>query len=320
MYLWNDIGTNIGIAPFPGESESSYAKRIVLSALSAWVHTAVYNSDCYVSVERIKSIIKSKYEAFISIDPVSFEGMPLASDLADYVHSILLSNGAFYHTPLYVHPASHRYIGDQQYSVIRGMHPDEIADYSGLAPIGLISSDCDINTGFHLQECLDQELIDTLWKSSASVSQIPTFIEYLNLNRKRYENYYSTKRSDTSAFTLARSLRETGGHEYYIVHNSEFHRLTDTATSASLHQYAALALMNSVQAQTVNVKRTHAGCHVGFGYLLPHPELNLVRYLSWPAYMPDYKDNYHFDMQLSGWQLLKPRILKLGYKVVESDE
>ena len=90
------IGKSLGILPAANESHADYSQRVLLSAVSVWIQTAVYFDESQTSVERIHAVALSKTKLFQNID----ESLTIidAKETVDYIYAVLAGNGAFlYH-------------------------------------------------------------------------------------------------------------------------------------------------------------------------------------------------------------------------------
>ncbi len=318
--FWQEAGMQMDIMKDRSETDLSFCCRVMFSALSKWVLTTVGGSEQPVSVVRIQQIIEEKISGYLKLMPN--ECAVNLSSAVDMVYNTLLENGAFYHLQYNVRPVSHKLISCGDISFIRGLTPEEKVSFSGLAPfVQQSSSDGNLVDDFMLWTLGNEETIDLVWRRSTPVDSTVNLEEYLNLARTS-GRYYTGKRNPNWSFALARS-RQPGNmynHDYYILMGDEVRRIPNDYQEASIHEYVRLAMMNKVKRQTVTASIREHIVTVEFGYLLPVPDLRLIRFISWPVDITDVKNAFRFILHPAIWPGVKNRLISLGYEVHENHD
>lgn len=318
--FWQEAGKQMGILKDRSETDLSFCCRVMLSALSKWTLTAVGGAEQSVSIMRIQQVIEKKLNSYLKMLPTD---TPIQLDgIGDTIYQLLLENGAFYHLQYNVRPVARRMIGCGDVSIIRGFIPEENAYFSGLAPfIQKSSTEENLTDGFMLWPLNGSETIDLVWRRSTPVDNRINLEEYLNLERVS-GRYYTSRKNPDWPFTLARS-RQPGNyssHENYIIIGEEIRYISSDYVDASIHEYVRLAMMNKIKGQAVNASIREHIVTVEFGYLLPSPDLRLIRFISWPVDIADMKNAFRFRLHPAIWPGVKNRLISLGYEVHENHD
>ena len=318
--FWQEAGKQMGILKDRSETDLSFCCRVMLSALSKWTLTAVGGAEQSVSIMKIQQVIEEKLTGYLKLLPID-SPIQLVG-IGDTIYQLLLENGAFYHLQYNVRPVAHRLIGCGDVSLIRGFIPEENAYFSGLAPfIQESSTEGNLTDDFMLWPLNGSETIDLVWRRSTPVDNSINLEEYLNLERTG-GRYYTGRRNPDWPFTLARS-RQPGNyssHENYIIIGKEIRHIPSDYVDASIHEYVRLAMMNKVKRQAMTATIREHIVTVEFGYLLPAPDLRLIRFVSWPVDIVDMKNAFRFILHPAIWPGVKNRLISLGYEVHENHD
>ena len=312
----DQIGNKLDICRCENETQESNLQRILLSATSAWILTNVYAQGIQTSVKHIKQLAIEKLRLYQEIDPrISAIN---TEDMIDYVYNTLLLNGAFLHIPEYVKPASRILIGDEMCSIIRGMLPEESVKYSGLAPFCRDTpASVDIVKAFDLLDITNDKAWELIWKRSAPVTSSIQIDEYLNINRKSNEQYYSYIKPISVRRLMGRSRRNDGGYEHYLILGNEVRRIPGDFIELRIHEYARLEVMNSYNRQKVVAEFSNNTIILETRYRLPLPDLRFLRYVSWPIGTSYPNETWRFMIHSGLWSIVKTRLTQLLYDVEE---
>ena len=313
------MGKSMNIYAAPSESEKQYLERIILSAVSKWMLTAVYNGYPRVSVKSIRTKAGEKMEAYLNI--IGYKDLDIQTFL-DNIYDTLLENGMFFHEPDYVWPVPHRDIGFGDCSIVRGMLPEENVSFSGMAPFVVGDGTSNLSNDFMLWSKNGEETIRTAWNRSSLQSEKTEISEYLKLNPTEHSQYYSFKRNDQADITMGRAARnDTHGYNYFLIRNKEIRRMPDDYINASIHQYVRLAIVNQHNQRSVYAIISSNLVKIQIGYYLPVPDARLLRLISWPVSLQQFNEtNFHAQMHPSLWPAMKERLRFLGYAVEEKHE
>lgn len=317
--FFDKLGINMDISKAPWESHAQFSHRLILSSASAWMMTAVHAWGELVSVDHVKAVARSKVKTMAEIlGGLSDINIPA---LIDYIYEQLLDNGAFYHTPYYLRPVPHKLIYAGNIALVRGMLPEEDVQFSGMVPF-IMTADAGENNAveaFDLPETEPEFMLQQTWKRLTPCS-IPAVAEYLNVNRRAGNSYYSNRRQTSDGITLARESQGINQFAYYLVRGNEAKRLNDDLTEVHVQDYCRLAIMNAQKQQLITATIGRQLVQVQIGYLLPEPELRFLRYVSWPEELPEYDQPWRFALRPQLWPMLKERLEFLKYTVEEKDE
>ena len=316
--FWQDAGKQMGIWKDRSENDLSFCCRVMLSALSKWMLTAIGGAEQPISIVTIQQVVEEKLAGYLKLLPTD---SPIRLDaIGETIYRLLLENGAFYHLQYNVRPAAHKLIGCGDAALIRGLIPEENAYFSGLAPFVPESlTDGNLTDEFMLWPLDGAKTIELVWRRSAPVDNSIYLEEYLDLERTD-GRYYVARRNPNWSFTLARNRNpgDFSNYEYYIIIGEEIRHIPSDYVDISTHEYVRLAMMNKVKRQTVTASIREHIVTVEFGYLLPAPDLRLMRFISWPVNIEDMKNAFGFMLHPAVWPGVKDRLISLGYEVHES--
>ena len=311
------VGAGLGIWPAEAEPQEAYIHRVILSAVSKWLLTAVLNSEGKTSVTGVLRSTREKMSAFLEI--ASLSPVTDSEAIVQHVYNTLLLNGMFYHQRDWLLPMDRQLIGQGNVAIVRGMHPDDDAFFSGLAPCASIQTDNDVTEAFDLWNMPGMETIDLVWKRSAKTESGIRIEEWLNLSRRNAEPYYLGNRRDQNTVTLGRKRKSQipNDYDYYIVRGMEIRRITEDYVENAMHDNLRVAIMNSFRPQKVRIKNKMDKVDVAIEYLPSRHDVRFIKLLSWPAdlYSPDnpFMISVHPDV----FPLLERRFRNLGYQLEE---
>ena len=309
------IGKSLGILPAANESHSDYSQRVLLSAVSAWMQTAVYFDVSQTSVERIHAVGLSKTKLFQNID----ESLTIidAKETVDYIYAVLAGNGAYFHTPYNVRPIPHTLAGHNGIAIVRGMKPEEKVNFSGLAPFIASEQSDNISETFHLLDMPEEDVIRMVWNHCTPTDDSPE--EYLDVFRSGRGRYYTTKQPRTDKIIMGRSGYNTEHISYYVIAGQERRRMPDEYADASIRTYFQLAVMNQHSRQRIRIYRDPNLVKLEFEYRLPEPDLRFLQYIAWPKDLTKVKDDvWNYSIKPEMWALIKDRYeQKLNYVMEE---
>ena len=318
MVFFDRLGQYMGIQKARGEEATRYTHRLMLSAAAAWMLTGVHNRSEAVSVESIRALAAEKLRG-MSITLPGLGDFDIDC-VTEYVYNTLLENGAFYHTAYHLRPVPRRLIHAGSVDLVRGMLPQEDVHFSGLAPYILTKgNEMDFTEAFGLTEVLPKALLEQAW-NRLNDSESVNVEEYLNLDRRNGEPYYSRRRRDNVPLTLGRSASGFNQFHYYLIRGSQIRRFTDDYLEAHIHDYCRIAIMNGYMPQRAIAKIGATLTQVDLSYLLPAPELRFLRYIAWPETLHEPDRPWRFALHTALWPALKARLTFLKYTVEESHE
>lgn len=317
--FYDKLGINMDIPKAPWESKTQFSHRLIFSAASAWMMTAVHAWGGPVSVDRVKAVARSKVKAMAEVSGnMSNIDIPV---LVDYIYEQLLANGAFYHMPYTLRPVPHRLIYAGNIAIVRGLLPEEDIQFSGIAPF-IVMTDVRENSvaeAFCLPEVTPEFMLQQVWKCLAPCG-MPAASEYLNVNRRAGSSYYTNKRQTNADITLARESQGINQYVYYLIKGDEAKRLNDDLTNVHVQDYCRLAIMNAHKQQLITATIGKQLVRIQIEYLLPAPELRFLRYISWPETLLEYDLPWCFSVRPQLWPTLKERFEFLKYAVEEKNE
>lgn len=318
--FWQATGRSMGIYKDRTETGLSFCCRVMFSALSKWALTTVGGPNDSVSIVRVQQVLEEKLSCYLKLLPTN-DTICLDEVVAD-IYQLLLENGAFYHKQYNVRPTPHKLIRCKNVSLIRGLVPEEKVCFSGLAPYIIESVESNsLSDEFMLWPLSGAETLDLVWRRSTRVDSEINLEEYLNVDRTG-GRYYTSKKKPNWSFSLARN-RQPGNmysFDYYIIMGNEIRHFPNDYLEASIHDYVRLAMMNRYKKQTVTATIKEQTVSVDFGYMLPAPDLRLIRYVSWPVNINDLRNAFSFTLQPAVWPTIKERLTSLGYEVNETHD
>lgn len=314
------IGQALRLRQGSRESFSAFYGRIIYSAISDWLQTTIFTGERETSVVQVKRVGLEKTHMMQELFP---EIVPLdAQVLLDYFYSTLLDNGVFLHRNFYVRPAPHRFIGNTCFSIVRGMQPEEIVSFSGLAPyVKQKAIFTNIAMAFGLPDIPLEKITEVVWKHSIPTTNDLHIDEYLNTNHSVGQPYYRSRPTMDDKMTMGRIRRENVLYDYYLVSNTKIRRISEQYINASYHEYARLYLMTQTKPQIVTATIDGKNLvYLDFSFHLPKPDLRFLRYIAWPSQENPLDNVWNFCMAYELWPIMKERLEFLKYKVVETYE
>lgn len=311
------LGGMIGLRKGNKESAKAYQRRILLSVVSDWMQTAVHTGEEMTSVVHVKQVGMEKLHAFQELGCLdsTFDIQALVA----YVYDTLLENGAFLHRSHNVRPAPHRLIGDDAIAIVRGMCPEELVRFSGLAPyVKQRVAPCAVEGAFDLPMTSPEQITTMLWKHGIPVSRDIRVDEYLNTERSSRGQYYIPRPPKAKGLLYGYAYNPDGQHDFYLISETEAKRISPDYILLHYHEYARLFLMTQNQSQNVYARFDgNSLVYLEFNFHLPDPDLRFLRYIAWPNKGDVLDDAWNFSISCDLWPLLKTRLEFLDYKVVE---
>ena len=182
------VGRDMNVLPGKWETEDHYLERVILSAGSKWMLTAIYNGEERVTVESIRRVAQEKISNYLEI--AGYSSPPDVQSIVNCLYDTLLANGMFYHEQYHVRPVNKREIGIGNISFIRGLLPEEKARFSGMAPYVPGGGTTDLAEEFMLWNRSGTETIQSAWKHSSPQNGETVIGEYLRADYRRAQKYF----------------------------------------------------------------------------------------------------------------------------------
>lgn len=313
--LASSIIHELGLQANKSEAVDFYHDRLILSAASAWMHWLAHSQRGPISIARLiqdtEEHVSSLIAAMAKADQLD------AGIIVRYIYGLLLKNGDFYHTNLFVRPAAFRRIPVLHATLIRGMEPDLDVTFSGIAPFIKDDSDpVDLHLCFDLPEITPFEILNYVWRNAQPVNDA-ILCEFLQPDVQEGKQYYSSTRPAMAGPLLARSNIGAQQYEYFLTEEATVKRIPNEWINVGYHEYCRLALMN--QHGKRSTPAIDFGETVRFqpAYLLPRRELSFFRYVSWPTDLSDCESPWSFHVSSALWPTVKQRLKYLGCEVNE---
>lgn len=300
------IGHELQIHPADHETDEQYLQRVVLSAASYWMLTAIHGGDGQISIQRIKRAAHSRLTAFVQLCP-ELVGLDVDA-MTEYLYRIHVENGSFYHTPNQVRPIRRRLIGDADCAFVRGMLPEEPVSFSGMAPYVNASAELyDLSQSFDLPAQSPVEILAMLWKRG---------VPHPFVNDGTYETLHGERVTRQISRAVLRKPHDGAGFDFYLLDGQHFCRIPGESNLHYLMDYAQLAMESSSARATI---RPHL-VSISFVTRLPAPDLRFLRYAAWPDSINGLYHVWRFSLAPDIWPIYRERLQFLDYAVEENHE
>lgn len=300
------IGHELHIHAADHETVEQYLQRVVLSASSCWMLTAIHGGDGQVSVQRIKRAAHSRLTAFVQLCP-ELVGLDVNA-VTEYLYYIHVENGSFYHTPNQVRPIRRQLIGAADCAFVRGMLPEEPVSFSGAAPYMNASGELrDLPRSFDLPSQSPVEILAMLWKRGVPQPFV---------NDGTYETLHGDGVTRRISRAVLRRPHDGAGYDFYLLDGQRFCRIPGESNLQYLVDYAQLAMESSKARVTI---RPHL-VSISFVTRLPTPDLRFLRYAAWPDNINSLRHVWRFSLAPNIWPIYRERLQFLDYTVEENHE